>query len=73
VIGDEGVHARCGDAFWRELTSAMTSYFQRGDFTGGLVHGISRSGALLAEHFPRQPGDRNELSDDVVDGGPERP
>lgn len=71
VIGDEAVHAKCGDAFWRELAAAMTGFFKRGEFTDGLVHGIERAGALLAEHFPRGAGDGNELPDDVVEDGPE--
>jgi uncharacterized membrane protein len=52
VIGDQGVHEKCGDAFWRELTSAMEVFFKKGQFTDGLVHGIERAGALLSEHFP---------------------
>ncbi len=52
VIGDTGVHEKCGDAFWRELAAAMTGYFKKGDFTDGLVHGIERAGTLLAAHFP---------------------
>ena len=56
VIGDQGVHEKCGDAFWRELAAAMTIYFKKGDFTAGLVHGIERAGALLAEHFPADAG-----------------
>jgi uncharacterized membrane protein len=66
VIGDAGVHEKCGDAFWRELAAAMETQFRAGDFTGGLVHGIARAGALLAEHFPREPDDRNELPDTVA-------
>ena len=65
VIGDRGVHERCGDAFWSELAAAMSEQFRRGDFTGGLVLGIERAGTLLAAHFPRQPDDRNELPDSV--------
>jgi uncharacterized membrane protein len=65
VIGDRGVHEKCGDNFWRELTMVMSEHFQRGQFTAGLVFGIQRAGALLAEHFARQPGDQNELPDDV--------
>jgi uncharacterized membrane protein len=65
VIGDTGVHEKCGDVFWRELAGAMGEYFKRGDFTAGLVHGIERAGALLAEHFPPGVGDRNELPDDI--------
>ena len=67
VIGDTAVHEKCGDAFWRELADAMTTHFKGGDFTAGLVHGIERAGALLAGHFPRAAGDRNELPDDVTE------
>lgn len=65
VIGDAGVHEKCGDAFWRELADAMTELFRHGDFTAGLCLAIERAGALLAEHFPRASDDRNELSDTI--------
>lgn len=65
VIGDRGIHEKCGDAFWRALADAMSEHFKRGEFTAGLVLGIDRAGTLLAEHFPRSPEDRNELSDQV--------
>jgi uncharacterized membrane protein len=58
VIGDKGVHEKCGDGFWTELASAMGGYFKRGEFTEGLVHGIGRAGALLSEHFPK--GERSK-------------
>jgi uncharacterized membrane protein len=53
VIGDEGVHAKCGDEFWRELAKAMTDYFRRSEFTAGITHGVGKAGELLAAHFPR--------------------
>ena len=65
VIGDTGVHEKCGDAFWTELAAAMTEHFKRGDFTAGLIHGIEHAGDLLAQHFPHTDGDRNELPDDI--------
>ena len=65
VIGDTAVHEKCGDSFWRVLAATIGSHFKTGDFTGGLVHGIERAGALLAENFPREPGDRNELPNRV--------
>jgi uncharacterized membrane protein len=65
VIGDTGIHEKCGDPFWSELAAAMTGHFKTGDFTAGLVHGIERAGTLLAEHFPRTAGDRNELPDEI--------
>lgn len=65
VIGDRGIHEKCGQPFWAELAAAMTDHFKRGDFTGGLVLGIDRAGELLAAHFPRRPDDRNELPNTV--------
>ncbi|MBP9903495.1 MAG: TPM domain-containing protein [Verrucomicrobia bacterium] len=65
VIGDCGVHARCGDAFWVELARSMTAHFRAAEFTEGIVQGILRAGELLAEHFPRRPDDANELPDRV--------
>ena len=54
VIGDAGVHAKCGDEFWRELAKAMTDYFRKSEFTEGILHGVRKAGELLTVHFPRQ-------------------
>jgi len=53
VIGDEAVHAKCGDEFWRQLADAMAGYFRKSEFTPGIIHGVQKAGELLAEHFPR--------------------
>ena len=66
VIGDKGVHALCGDAFWQALAGEMSGHFRKSEFTSGLLHGIRKAGQLLARHFPASPGDRNELPDDIA-------
>lgn len=66
VIGDSGVHARCGAVFWEELARSMSEQFRAGDFTAGIVQGIQRAGELLGQHFPRRPDDHNELPDGVA-------
>src|SRR5690349_12725330 len=53
VIGDSGVHAKCGNAFWQALASEMTGHFKAGAFTEGIIHAVTKAGELLAEHFPR--------------------
>jgi len=53
LIGDVGVHKKCGDEFWRELAKTMTDYFRKSEFTEGIIHGVKKAGELLAEHFPR--------------------
>ena len=54
VIGDEAVHAKCGDEFWQKLADAMTGHFRKSEFTEGILHGVQKAGELLAEHFPRR-------------------
>ncbi len=66
VIGDAGVHERCGDEFWTRVAAEMTGHFKRGEFTEGILHGVKKAGELLAEHFPRKAGDRNHLPDDIA-------
>jgi len=65
VIGDTGIHARCGETFWQELAQSMSARFHAGEFTEGIVEGINRAGDLLAVHFPRRPDDRDELPNQV--------
>jgi uncharacterized membrane protein len=67
VIGDQGVHEKCGEAFWTELTAAMSGHFKQGKFTEGLLHGIARAGELLAAHFPGRPGDKNTSANTVIE------
>jgi uncharacterized membrane protein len=69
VIGDAGIHEKCGDSFWRQLADTMGAHFHRGEFTAGLTYGIAKAGELLAQHFPRSSDDRNELPDDVSQHG----
>ncbi len=67
IIGDKGVHEKCGQDFWSQVAQAMRSHFTAGHHTDAIVHGIQEAGALLSEHFPRQSDDKNELSDEVID------
>jgi uncharacterized membrane protein len=66
VIGDEAVHEKCGDAFWQALAAEMSGHFKKSDFTEGILHGVRKAGELLAAHFPRQPGEKDDLPDQVA-------
>ena len=68
VVGDEGVHQKCGPEFWQGLIEAMRAHFQREEFTDALVEAIDEAGKLLAHHFPRSAQDQNELPDNVLEG-----
>ncbi len=66
VWGDTEIHARVGEGFWKDVAAAIEERFRAGDFTGGLVRGVTEAGRALAVHFPIGPGgDANELPDRV--------
>jgi uncharacterized membrane protein len=67
ILGDAAVHEKCGDDFWKETASTIEAYFRKGQFTDGIVAGIERVAALLAEHFPKEAGGSNELPDEVTE------
>ena len=68
VIGDEGVHKKCGDEFWQQLVEKMRAHFQNENFTDALVEAIEETGKLLGRHFPKTSASTNELPDNVVEG-----
>ena len=63
IVADRGVHRLVGDAGWEPIARRMEVAFRNGDFEQGIVDGISAIGAVLARHYPRGAGDRNELAD----------
>jgi uncharacterized membrane protein len=65
ILGDQGIHEKCGEEFWKQVAAAMEERFRRGEFTEGLVEGIERVGELLAAHFPWHEDDRNELPNEI--------
>lgn len=66
ILGDTGIHAKVGQAFWHDVSACLSSQFRQGAFTEGLVEAIRMVGDRLATHFPSAgEADRNELSDDV--------
>lgn len=65
IVGDEGLHARVGDAFWREVVAVMLPAFAQDRPAEGLAAGIAMIGERLKAHFPHRADDVNELSDDL--------
>ncbi|HYJ05290.1 MAG TPA: TPM domain-containing protein [Chthoniobacterales bacterium] len=68
VVGDEGIHQKCGAQFWEELVEKMRRHFQQEEFTDALVEAIESTGQLLARYFPKSSDRGNELPDSVIEG-----
>lgn len=66
IVGDEAVHARCGDEFWTALRDEMLAHLKGSRYTEALVHAITRAGDLLARHFPFEGEKANAQPDAVI-------
>ncbi len=62
VVGDDTITSKLSQNDWEELSDIIISGFKRGNPEEGMRNGILRCGELLAQHFPVEPGDRNELA-----------
>ncbi|HEX7862704.1 MAG TPA: TPM domain-containing protein [Verrucomicrobiae bacterium] len=68
VIGDEGVHKKCGQKFWEHITEEMTPLLKSGRFTEAITLAVRDIGTALAKEFPPVANDRNELPNRVARG-----
>lgn len=61
VIADEGVHEAVAPETWRETVAAIASAARDDRLIDGIVVGVGRCGAALAEALPPAPGVGDEL------------
>jgi putative membrane protein len=67
ILADSGIHARVGQATWDEAVARLAAEARTGPLGEALSRAIRDLGALLAVHFPRPQGDRNELPNRVIE------
>ncbi len=68
IIGDVGINAKVGADFWKQEQELLTNHFRKAEFTEGICKTIERIGTELQKYFPYEPGDINELPDDISYG-----
>jgi uncharacterized membrane protein len=61
ILADRGVHQHVGNDGWEAICHEMETYFKKGDFETGVLHGIAKIGQHLLTHFPSNAGKLNEL------------
>jgi len=47
------VHAKLGQAVWESVSQEMEALFRQGKFEAGVISGIQKVGAQLAQHYPQ--------------------
>jgi uncharacterized membrane protein len=66
IVGDAGIHEKCGDSFWNDTAGELGENLRTRSLTEALIRAVQKVGGLLAQHFPADPDNRNELPDEIL-------
>lgn len=66
--GDQGIHDKVGDDFWKKQVHHILGHFKRENYAEGIAAVVREAGEMLGHFFPHVDGAKNELPDDIVFG-----
>ena len=66
IVADRAIHRQVGPDAWESICRRMEQAFGAGRFVDGVEGGIREISALLAEHFPGEGGDADEIANRPV-------
>ena len=67
IIADAGINAKVAQDTWDDAVTALVVAIGDGRPADGFVAAIERCGEVLAQHFPPDALDRNELPDKLIE------
>ena len=67
ILADRAINARVDQSRWDDIIHKLVERIKQSQQAQGICEAVESVGALLAAHFPRQPDDRDELTNLVVD------
>jgi putative membrane protein len=67
IVADEAITSKVAPEIWGEAMAAMLAELKQGSCGAGMVAAVGKVGAVLAEHFPRDENDVNELPDRLIE------
>ena len=59
IVADRGIAQRVPPQTWRNISDRLSAAFKAGDHERGVLLAVDQVGAVLTEHFPAAPTDRN--------------
>ncbi len=66
VLADRGINEKVNQATLDKFANQIAQGIMEGRACAALIEAIKEAGELLAWHYPMQPGDINELSDEII-------
>ncbi len=66
IIGDKGINSVVPEDFWEMTKVAMKAHFSSGNLANGIIAGVVLAGEKLAQFFPSENDDINELPNDII-------
>jgi putative membrane protein len=63
IVVEKGIGSKVEPRFWREVRDTLTDTIEQGKHAEGIIAALETIGAKMAEHFPREDDDFNELPD----------
>ena len=67
ILADEAIASKVPPETWGDAMAAMLEHIGDGRCADGMIAGVEKVGAVLAEHFPRAEDDTNELPDRLIE------
>lgn len=67
IVADAAIAEKVSADVWGEAMAAMLVELREGRVADGMIAAVERVGSVLAEHFPRDGNDVNELPDRLIE------
>lgn len=67
ILADKGINDQVSQEQWDAVVADFVGAIKAGRTAEGFEQAVETCGKLLAEHFPAQPGGKNELPDHLIE------
>lgn len=66
IYGDKGIHEKTGISHWENIKNKVIDDFKNNDYYGGISVGIHLIAKSLADHYPANQNNKNEISNAII-------
>ena len=67
IVADDSIAEKVNAEVWGEAMGDMLAHIKTGHIAEGMAAGVRDVGFVLAQHFPRDDDDQNELPDRLIE------